>query len=217
MSLRQRYRSLDDISMRHNGTYVGLPSGAIIMPYRVVGVSGTVESPTFDLQGVGTARSNTITRNYADIIFNKPTPCLANITTNSGKTIAVWPHLVPARQVKRSLSFDHLNFEHVAPRQQIQHSLISYNLNDTNRGIICGTMFNKQYPTFREALQQLENNVAYSVAFSTKFSVCLHPRCGIALHYKTRLIGWVADGAPVLHERFQYLNEQLQEVTNVDA
>lgn len=220
MNVQGRYRGLSDVSQRHNGTYVGYitSEGDSVTPYRVNGIDGTDSNPRLILSPVR-ANDNSRTVGITDdrLVLDRPKLGMVNDQcTRSGKTIAFWFASYPGRQYKRSLDFNIIRASLVYEQVQFLVNVRSDSTRRRRKAV--ETFFNKVYPTYTEALAQMTEGRAVSIAFSEKFALTLHETQGIALCYKNTVVGWISDtGLPELHSNFDYLQEQLEDYTNADA
>jgi hypothetical protein len=222
VNLSTRYRSREDASMRHSGTYIGIydPSIDLIKPYYVRSVEGDSSNPILNLRSI-TNEEEYLDINMQDsaLVSDRPTLGLVNLRcSRTNKIVATWFEAHAARQIKRSLDFNHINSHtislHPLPNDVSLRVIVNDNI---NREKSVSTFFNKLYPSFLEAYEEIVNLNAVSIAFSPKFSLAISRTSGIIIMYKELQVGWLEGMTPTLAPSFSYLVEQLMENIYGDA
>ncbi len=214
MSLRSHYRGSSDFSMRHNGTYVGIRmTDGYIVPYYVNGVSGFDLLLTKMSESIHGDNSMSVSIEDHRLVLTRPECGMFNVVSAQGESAALYLSIVPARQIKRSLSLQHRSICGM-DRSARPYGNVSMNEHST----ICkmlDTYFNDEYPVFSVALQSIKtgNGSVLSVAFSREFALGITPNC-IALFYKGKAVGYVDHEDNVnLLPGYEYLDESLMEAT----
>lgn len=212
-----RYRSTSDASMRHRGTYVALRQATtgLLVAHRVEDIGGNRQDPLLILTSPEGTR---VERNVGDldVIMERPTICMANYQCpRSRKLFAVWHESLASRQIKRSLDFNLLESQ-VLGKEAMEQYTNCQPTGDSgrNRKRAVATFYNKEFPSYSEALDSVSSGRCYSLAFGEKFALCSHKDSGVVVYYKNQIIGYIGDTHPILLRQFQYLQEQLEEAAN---
>lgn len=208
INIDSRYRGLNDVSMRHSDTVVGVVIDGQVTPYKVRGISGSDREPELILRKMKDRHHGrhelVLSINDPSLILDRPDCGMANHTV-SGKNITVFYTTKASRQYKRSLPFGHLGSKRIGN--------INLSRPDHEAADACFQFYNDIYYSFGDALRLILTGEACSVAFSDKFALALHREKGIVIYYKTNLVGYVdSDEEPVLVPSKIHLQEQLEEV-----
>lgn len=213
LKYQSRFRSVSDANMRHASTWVGVknPSTDTIVPKQISEITG-------DLQNLRVRFSDGSVLSYDDplICLKRPELCMVTLLcSNTGKKIAVWLEADPSRQVKRSLDLSQVKTRVL----KVFERLVSLrpSVSERNTVSVVSTIFNKLYPSVDSVLEELRGGTAFSIAFSPRFALSLHPAGGIILQYKDYIVGHVEGQRIVLAPHYQYLLEQLGDYYNVDV
>jgi len=213
MNVHSRYRSTSDVSMRHQGTFVGrLQDSGLIVPYQVRDINGSLGDCRLHLlkssQGRQGEAEISVALSDSTLILDRPDCGLVNHTAVSGVSHAVNYITTAHRQYKRSLCFNQLT-AHVIGNRDRQHQLNVGGESFRREALV--QFFQDNYPTFQQALTNI-NGGGYSVAFSRKFALLI-TRKGIVLVYGTEVCGHVREGLVILLPQYVHLQEQLDEAT----
>ncbi len=217
---RSRYRSMSDLSMRHNGAFVGiLNSQGIYEPYQCIGVEGSLRSdPQLSVQTVSRdPHQRYVSLSDEALMMDKPEVGMANVKCeSSNKLVAMWCAGAAHRQIKRSLTRNMLERTIIGdiPRIFSMHVELgsSGSRQANNMALALHSWFNSEYPTLAVALAQIMGGEAFSVAFSRKFAVSALASGGLGLYYKTTLVGYIDDdNSPILFTNNMFLRESLEE------
>lgn len=206
LDMRRRYRSMNDVRQRHNGTIVGVVnSSGSVVPYRVEECTGELRDCRLVLRGHSDSRDINI--QDPALVLDRPDCGFANLQMNGSITGAVYFSTTSSRQYKRSLNFQNLHINPVG-----DYASRYYEGSRGNMFKACEQFFNDNYPTFQKALEILVEGRGSSVAFSRKFALCLYQDKGIVVWYKNTVVGYVNDeDEAVLVPAYQHLQEQLEE------
>jgi len=213
---RQRFRSSGDASMRHRGTYMGLrDSLGIIQPIYIEGVGGDSSNPTLEYSNVLNGNHESVRMNDPRLVIERPELGMGNLECRATrKTVALWHEGRASRQVKRSLSFDIIKRDVICKEQSRYFSTSIDTSSRQGKHSTLSNMFNNHYPTYSRALGSIVSGDAISIAFCKKFALANHPQYGVAVYYKTKLVGLVPETLPVLFEQYEYLTEILEELSH---
>lgn len=213
---RSRYRSLDDVSMRHRGTWIGIsnPTSGVVNVMRVDSVEGNL-SESIIFNGVDKDGNNISCRlSDPNVIITLPEICMVNhVCPNTGITVALWNELTASRQLRRSLNLDHVY------SNPLGHDSLPRRIEcDAPYSVRAYSFFNHTFPTFSEAYEAIISHSAYTIAFSSKFALGVLPDKGIVVYYRDKVVGYLdSQSNIVILEAFDHLTEQLQELTNVNV
>lgn len=211
---RQRFRSTSDASMRHRGTFIGIRQpDSIIKPYYVQDVVGEASNPGLELQEVNSSRTLSVYMGDSNVVMERPEVGMSNLICGvTRKTFAVWHESTARRQIKRSLDFNFID-KHIIGKAEARGSF-SHSISNSS-GIskhkTLDAFYNDRYPRYTECLASISQGRNVSMAFSKRFALCVHPRCGVVLYYKNTIVGYVVEVEPVLLPQFEYLAETLEE------
>lgn len=211
-----RYRSTDDASMRHRGTYMALkvPATGLLTPIYIDDVTGSRSNPRLSVTSI-TDRTSEIRMDDPLLVLERPELCMVNlICENTGKELAAWHETGAERQIKRSLDLRMVTSIMVGANPLELATRCFATLRGENRKAAVTTFYNKSYPLYSECFEKVISGRAYSMAFSERFALCVHKRAGVVLYYKATIVGYIENSYPVLLEQFQYLAEQLEESAN---
>lgn len=214
---RQRFRSVGDASMRHSRTYVAvIDDEGLYHPYYVNEVSGSTSDPTLHLVNRDGSNQREIRMSDSRLVTERPEIGMVNVQCRrTRKTFALWSEALASRQIKRSLDFNLIRAEPVGRGIAESHFRFDVSLrHGDNKEKALDSYYNARFPKYTECLEGVARGRHYSMAFSRRFALGAHPRCGVALYYKNIIVGYVPDCIPVLLPQFEYLAEQLEESAN---
>ena len=214
MDYSNRFRSLGDASMRHRGTYIALRvAHGLLKPYKILDLTGNARDPSLHLGPVGSGEPITVSMSDSRVVMERPEIGMANVLCNSTrKGVALWHEAIARRQVKRSLDFSLITPKFIGKAEASRMFRLSVDSSSTtSRGKILDAFYNDRYPSYTECVEAVNTGRCISMAFSKRFALCIHPRCGIVIYYKNIIVGYVTEGTAVLLDQFNYLTESLEE------
>ena len=215
MDYSTRYRSINDASMRHRHTFIGvknLNDNSITAAY-VEEVRGSRDNPRFVLVNQAGVESS-ITMDDRRSVTHRPLLGMVDYRCpRTDKDYAVWIESTADRQVKRSLDFRLLSHKIINSSQLFEIANCSIEASRANKFKAVETFYNKDYIRFNNALSLIESGERFSVAVSEKFALSCYRYVGVAIYYKSYVVGYINEaGLPVLLDAYTYLREQLQEI-----
>lgn len=213
IDFRNRYRSMDDIAMRHSRCICGIKDeeSGLFIPHRIDNVRGSLSSPGLIVRKLIEDESTiAINLDNPGLRLERPELVMANIKELRTNTeIAVWSSALPYRQVKRSLSPEMFKICNINFSRDIDIITDKYTRQSTYQ--LFHSFYNQEYPSYVAILEKIRNSELLSGAFSTLFALSAHPIYGIVLVYKDKIVGYIEEDRPILCSSFRYLQESLEE------
>lgn len=210
ININSRYRGSGDISMRHNDTYVGVVQrDGSVTPYRCHGASSSDSISISKVQGFQGEGDMSIGLNDDRLLLDRPQCGYATLRNVDGEKTAVYFCTRALRQYKRSLVYSHLHRTPSGNGRSVDHS------DRRNLGAALFTFFNDVYSSVENAVNELKDTDAVSIAIGSKFALAKHEDKGIVLCYKRGIVGWydLEEEQVKLVNSYQHLQEQLEEIS----
>ena len=209
--------------MRHSGTYIGVTQGDKIIPYRVNDAEGLGAGyARLRCHEVGSLDMSTLDLCSNGIIIDRPhigfgVTSMASVSAITNRRIksVVYYSNSPSRQIKRSLPhLGRLNAKTIHPLHAVYDELQLGNVgtNSADERLTVSWWFNNDYPTLDEAISMIKNTKAVAYPFHKDAAVTLTARGGLGILYRTKIVGSIVNGDPVIAPQYSYLNDRLSEV-----